>query len=156
MATNLHRILQNFQWRIATTTPTAGGRPFRLVDPLADEIENTTGSLRKFYVAWSGSEEDLDLTDGYDRQAEHAISTVFHYPDATFENYGNLRDLVLQDRHDLIKTLRNNDNRLGYDADNTTDAIGLWHRVRADDELDTGDAVWILTINWTCTISEVE
>jgi hypothetical protein len=141
MATNLHRVLQNFQWVIASTTPTAGGRPFRMVDPAADEMENNTGTLRKFFVVWNSSDQDLDVTDGFSRQAPHEISTMVHYPTANVPSY---------------ERLRNNDNRDGYSDANPTDNIGLWSRTRQDDELDTGDDVWILTTRWECVISEVE
>ena len=155
MATFAHNVIDNFRYRLETLTPTAGGRPFRFADPFADEIGNQSGSKRRFFVAWTGSGPDTDLTDMRERTAEHDYVLTVFYPTAN-QNFHELTKLVLQDRHDIVDLLRDPTSWVGTDADNTTTALGIYHRMRSGDELTLDDDVWSLEISWTITLNEVE
>lgn len=156
MATQLHRILENFEWRLETLTPTTGKTKFKVVDPINDDIGDHSGSFRRFYVEWESSQEDLTMTDGYSRRAEHSIRLTVFYPASKARSHKDLRSIILQDRHDIIKRLRDTQYYNGFNADNSSTDLGLEYRQRLDDELTTGEHLWVFEMTFECTIEEIE
>jgi hypothetical protein len=68
-----------------------------------------------------------------------------------------MHHIVLQDRHDIIKQLRDDTKRRGYNADNTTTDVGLYQRRRNGDQLIKDDPkLWRLLMEWECKILESE
>lgn len=159
MATNLHRAIDNFIYRIEATTPTSQviGNRFIHWDPTYEESEPdfSTGFFRHFTVEWKDSDGDSAATNVDDREAWHNFHVAVYYP--LILPWLQMHYAILQDRHDLIKALRTKANCLGYSADYPTTDIGLYHRHRTGDELiKQSPEVWELTTNWRCKIRESE
>ena len=159
MATNIHRVLDNFKWKLEGITLTNARVNNRLAeyDPLLEPIPQCSSAwFRRFYIEWNDSGEDGHATDSDRREAAHLFRLFINYPEILPHNV--LRDLYLQDRHDIAKTLRAPASRLGYDASNTTTDIGLYHRKRVGDAMQIGtfEKVRQLVTDWRCLIREDE
>lgn len=157
MATNLHYLLPNFIYWIEQTTPTCQfhRNPFRVFDDTYTEPELGDGFVRRFIVDWRDSDNDIDATDHSNREALHNVMLTVFYP--VVLRKAEMYEMVLQDRHDLIKVLRCKDSAVGYSEDNPTDEIGLYNRYRIGDELDKEEQrLWFITTNWQCKMREVE
>jgi len=168
MATSLHRIYQNFQWRMETITPTntatSAKAYFRRYDPLKSDPPDSSGGWRKFFVKISGGDEDLGASDAQARESWMAAAIFVAYPARA--GYDDMNRLVQQDRHDILKQMRTGadiiaaaqtrENRLGYDADNTTTNIGLIHREPSGWNLDDAEAVWFLELRFKIYVRELE
>jgi hypothetical protein len=137
MATSLHLIHKNFNWRIESLTPTHttfAQKKFFNIDPLRQPEEITTGMTRGFAVRWAGSSEPDDPTDMYDRAADHVFELRIVYAIGQYGlGWNNGHELALQDRHDIVEELRDTSSYVGYDADNTSTDIDLKHRVLQSD-----------------------
>jgi hypothetical protein len=173
MSTNLHRVVSNTRWRIEALTPShVYGPPdspikFRRFDPFEAEPANTSGWVRAFFVHWLGSSLDIGATNLDIREAIHPVFVHIIYPPAALP-YEELEAMWLQDRHDIIKAMRDQAQRAGYDADNTTGDIGLMVRrrgspdtVRAGGELIPGlvnlnPNILQLVIELHCEVREEE
>lgn len=157
MATQLDKILQNFVWRIEQIAPTSTleTKLFRSFDPWKLKGQESSGLQRGFFVTWAGSEADLDVQDGATRTAKHRIAvSVIYAPQVP---YLQVQQLVVLDRHDLLKQLRNPDSWKGYSDSNPTDELGLNSRFRTEDSLDAEDRQgWVYQSTWECTVYEVE
>lgn len=161
MASTADKVLQNFKWRIETIT-LAHVRPGRnklrwlgkRVDP-----DVSTGTERAFNVFWAGQTEpdEENVRDINERIDRHRFRVEVYYPADAIELL-ELQIMILKDRHDIYKQLRNMDNRLGYNASNTSENIGLWAReIDEDWELDDeSDITWILRSTWYSDIRESE
>jgi len=167
MATLLHRVLDNFYWRIGAISPTYSGegRPvgrFRAwdVEDGRDPAKGT-GWTRRFWVEWLGSDEDIGATTNEIREAWHTYRVHVIYPRRQGSHRRTMA-MIAQDRHDLCRHLRGaiaTDHRLGYDDDNPTTNIGLAKRVRTGDELRLlagNDKIYELVLEWTCFVLETE
>lgn len=150
----LHRVLENFAWRVEAITPTLdAGRKFRRVDKLAYEVNDTSGTFRRFWVMWNGSGSDENVTDGSARVSVHEIELGVIYPTASTRDWHALQAIVVQDRHDLISHLQNR-NLAGFSAASPSTDIGLYTRERASDDVDRDESLWVLTLEWRCTVYE--
>jgi hypothetical protein len=157
MSTNLHRVIENFYWRINGLTPTDQYKrtKFRPYNPLNEDVPENTGGLRQYYVEWMGSDEDTGATDMDNREAWHTIRVYVEYPAVL--RFRELESMILQDRQDLIKELRDIANRDGYSDDFSSTNIGLIRRLRFGDELDkSNESIWRLATEWRCFIRESE
>lgn len=167
MATLLHRVLDNFYWRITSTSPTYSGSAravarFREWDP-TDGKDPTKGSgwTRRFWVEWTGSDADEGATSVELREAWHTYRVHILYSRKN-HSHRALMDMIVQDRHDLCRTLRGGiatDHRLGYNDDNATTEIGLAKRYRTGDELrllDANGQVFEAVTEWKCYVQETE
>lgn len=164
MASSANLVLDNFYWRIEAITPTSsvvGRRAFRRIDTLDIDPAQSSGLSRGFRVAWVASDEEHQvsgegITDGlYNRAATHTFEVEVYY--STKLKWTDLHTVVLSDRHDLTKQLRDPDTWVGYNASNTTTDIGIYDRIRESDELDTDDpGYWVLRQSWRVIINEVE
>lgn len=161
MATSAHLVLDNFYWRIETITPTNltdCRNYYREIDgnTIKQDFPDGTAGIRRFFVEWTDSDSDVDATDHDNREAHHNFIVTVCYPGSSLP-WRRLHKLILQDRHDLIKQLRDDDNKVGYNASNTTTDIGLMHRFRGGDELiKEEDEIWRLRIQFRCLIEENE
>jgi len=159
MATNLHRVLLNCAWRTAAVVPTNTTSPLRFeeYDPIVvPDPPDTSGFTRKFYWQWISSDEDVETTDYTRREAHHLLRLVVEYP--LRYPWTAMQAMIVQDRHDLAKALRDQRNRLGYDDDHTTTDIGLYIRKRAGDKIDRNDhpRFWHYVADWRCKVREDE
>lgn len=158
MATALHNVRRNFEWVIRAITPTCVVNPnlFEPLNPLVDQGKDSSGWARKFWVQWTGSDNDSAATDADRRECWHQYIVTVLYP--TCESWDDLQDMIAIDRHQLRLALRWDDNRLGYDADHTTTDIGLYVRQCTGDEIDdkTDPTVHRLRMAWRCKIRETE
>lgn len=157
MAAQAHLVRKNFVWRIEAVTPTettlARRASFTEVDPLRIDPEQSSGYQRAFSVQWQGSEGD-QLDDLLLRQQSHMYAVEVYY--STKLKYDDLHDIILQDRHDITKTLRNPSNVIGYsDAQSSTD-IGVGGRWFDSDEIVREDNLWTYRAMWRVTITETE
>jgi len=133
MATYLHRVAENFRWRMEGITPahSYGSPPirFRRFDPVDDEPDNTSGWVRRFFSRWVGAQIDSAATNLEGREAVHLVELHVLYPTAALP-FDTLESMMLQDRHDIAKTLRDQGKRNGWsDATASTD-IGIYMRRR--------------------------
>ena len=163
MATSLHRVLDNFYWRIQSISPTYTGRVkarFEEWDPdIGLDPAKGSGWARKFWVEWNGSGPTNDAA-AIQRESDHTYVVHVLYPRKG--PHRETMDMIAQDRHDLEKTLRGQiptDHRLGYDDDNTTTNIGLMSRRRAEDDLrpfPLNNEIWELRMEYECSVREDE
>lgn len=157
MATTLDKIFQNFIYRIEAITPTSNicGKNFNRLDPKQIALNESAGLERNFVITYLGSDSDDTPTDEAIRTAEHKfLVQVLYNPGRGWEV---AHELILNDRHDLIKALRDDAKFDGYDSSHTTDAIRLHGRIRENDEIDMSDPdVWVYRAIWKCYITEEE
>jgi len=158
MGSNADRVIANTRWRIESTSPThqRPRKPFRWMDLAGVDAENYP-ALRLFQVLWLEEEDDEDsVTDLVERRAVHKILIEVAYAD----DYGlELRqEIMLQDRHDLIKTLRDPRLFAGTSASDPTGETGLQARrvTAARREFDDDANMAILRIECDCEIWETE
>ncbi|MCP4549519.1 MAG: hypothetical protein GY835_23940 [bacterium] len=156
MATSIHRCRQNAVWKIEGITPTVQAtRKFVEFDPFKADAKKSSGWFRKFFIDYDDTTEDASATNIDLREAWHTWSLQVFYP--TESTHQTLTDAILQDRHQLLKALRASGSWKGYDADNTTDDIGMHYRRAEATELDKEDPdVWILVIQLRTKIRESE
>ena len=161
MATLLHRALENLCYWTEQISPTDTRSAARFArfdstkhkDPPAER--QSSGWMRVFKVRWRGSSAaDEDVTDRYERTADHNVQVRVHYPIILDEE--RMRALILQDRHDLYKCWRDDNKFVGWDADNLTDKV-LMDRIPISDELDdTSPFQWVVIYSLTMRHREVE
>jgi len=163
MATNLHRVRQNFEYQMAqigAPTNTAGGAvpEFRVFDPHRDDQGETSGWMRRFFVERLSSTLRTEIQLPGLRFDFHTYELVIFYPREATGDHGRWHDLVDQDRHDIIKRLHGNDSTstLTGIAGNDTQATGLRQRHFEGDEIRDINDVTALVITWRCAIEEVE
>jgi hypothetical protein len=133
MATTLHRVWQNFIWRIGSLTPTCtrGTLRQKFVHLNGVQPGQAPGTSRGFEVALLRGGTSGEPTNFHARRGIHQFLVEVFYdktlkPDARHE-------VILQDRHDITTELRRPGGWVGYDATHTTDSIML-SRENVDDE----------------------
>jgi hypothetical protein len=154
--------LRNFKWRLENTTlaydrPGDRGDALRWIDEVVTDPESTAGLTRKFNVVWlgqTGPDEESDVSDISERIADHQFEVNVYY--ATEIPLLTRQAMALQDRHDIYKTLRNMDNRVGY-SDAVTTGVVVQTRELDEAEVDRDNPFyWRYTSVWNCTIFETE
>ena len=155
MAAQIHSVLNNFYYQIKLIVPTSKlvNQKFYDIDPSLDEINDSSGDARAFFVEWKDSDADRWATDDDYREAQHNFHVVVHYP--LVLPWDKMFELISLDRSDLIYRLRRKIYTVGV-AGNATRDVGLMNRTRSGDQLDTNGPVWILTTAWRCKIEESE
>lgn len=173
MAATLHRVRENFIYWIEQITPTntsAVDREFQWVDSARFSASgDSSGHARNFDVVWSPGEEDhivgsqLVIDALNSRIAEHMFVVRLFLPASWLS--GDLHNVMLDDRHDVIKQLGDPAKWVGYDASNTTTEIGLYDRVKVTEELvkeaadsddeDEADS-YVLNMVFRCVVEETE
>lgn len=157
MATTLHRVWQNFVWRIQSLTPTCTRGTIRetFVHLNGATPGQSAGTSRGFEVTLLRGSTSGEPTNLYSRRGVHQFLVEVYYdralkPDARHE-------VIPQDRHDITTELRRPGGWVGYDATHTTDAI-MQARENIDDEyeiVETESNV-ILRMPWRVRVREVE
>jgi len=155
-----YRVLDNIRMHLAAISPseTATSAPGRFREWIDNDNlpGDASGSSRLYQLAWLGSGPDEGVTDGYSRLATHRIRIDVFY--SSRHPNDALQRLVMRDRSDIVKRLNVptvNGSLVGY-AGATTAPIGLYNRVRDDDELTRVDDLYILRMVWRCQIDETE
>ncbi len=165
MASTLNRVLQNFVWRMDAITPTdatiIGQNRFIQTDPFRIDPEQSSGLTRHYSVLWMGGGSgqtvgEEGVIDGLtDREATHTIELRTYYHPSKIK-FDRLQLAIAQDRHDILKTLRDPDTFVGYNASNTATDIGLLDRYNTDETVDYSDTLITVTYGWQCIIRESE
>lgn len=154
---SLGDVFQNFAWRIEAISPTAqaGIGPFRMVDPEIADVE--TLRHRSFALFWESSDEDAGPTDLYDRWAVHTFTLEVYYRagDQGIPN-SKAHTLILADRDDICRTLRDPDLWAGTSDAASSTEIGLKDRRRVGDELERDEDTYTYRATWECHVREVE
>ncbi len=156
MATLLHRTLDNFVYQMEQIDPTStlSHNRFTNIDPTySTQVDNSASRL--FYIEWTDSDGEIDAgtTDSDRREAFHNYLIHIFYP--VSGNYSDMHNLILQDRHDIVKRIRRKEFAAGVSGDATLDT-GIYHRSRVGDELRKENDVWELVIKFRCKIMESE
>lgn len=158
MASTADLVLKNICWTIESITPTHS-RPdknFRWFDRTSFDPESSAGIVRLFSVLWQNQSEELGITDTEDREANHTYVISVAYPPDGYR-LSLLQEIILQDRHDIIKALRDPNSWDGYNSKNTTTDIGLYNReFKSAEMIEVNDSVWELRLTVICTIKEGE
>jgi hypothetical protein len=159
-----HRVLDNFYWRIeALTPPTVAGikTEYFEVDPDRIAPEQSSGLTRGFSVSWNtgGADHEMggqQVTDGLeDRNSDHEFTVEMIYSKKL--GHRDLMSAMLQDRGAILKEMGNADKWIGFNASNTTTAIGLWDRICVSSERDAEDESFtVLRMVFRCAINESE
>jgi hypothetical protein len=154
MATNLHRVYQNFIWRIESIPPTCTrpGKNFVSLGNVA--ASESTGTSRGFRVKRQGRETESELTDLYQRTATHDYRVEVYYPSALSQDA--IEEIISQDAHDIIKTLRDPASYLGFNSANNNTNIGVRSRMEISDQVNESASLWTLQINFKCLVTEIE
>jgi hypothetical protein len=159
---SLYRVPENFTWRIEAITPTAPGLRFRRWDGFrGDDPANASGWARRFRVSYEHLIEELGMTDGSIREAEHLFSLEVAYPLAAYRSHLARVQAMLRDADDLITCLRHDIRYVGYDDDNPSADIGLAGRWLDGQEIvvlsdDDDKAVHGLRQEWRVQVREPE
>lgn len=156
MATNIHRVLENFKWRIEAIAPTSttSTREFIWYDELVLDADQSAGMTRGFNVHWLGRGPAHEVDDLIERVAIHRIQVTVAY--STQFELLKRQQLMLQDAHDLIKVLRDDRYWVGYSDSATSTDIGLFDRSLDGDEVITEPLTWYYRQTWLCHVHEVE
>ena len=153
----LHRVLQNFRMLIESITPTEllrTGARFRWSDPQRTDADVSAGTARTFCVVWRGSTAVHEVEDLTERWAIHEFAVDVSYPAEMEAEFRHM--VVAQDRHDIVKTLRDPTYFVGYPG-SAVPSIGLHSRELATDELtQESPQTWRYRQTWRCVICEAE
>lgn len=157
MGSQADRVLRNFSWRVRSIAPThqRPGKRFAWYDPRRLDSD-ASPVCRLFNVRWLGDDDDgSSVTDMVERRALHRYRLDVLYPD---EHESMLQqEIILQDRHDLIKALRDDRLWVGTSADDPAADIGLQSRRNLPSELiDDDTSTSTLRMVWECEIWETE
>lgn len=160
MAATAQLVFENFIWRIESKTPTD-------TSVLTEGFLYSSGYKvpeetrpRSFSVLWNSSGEDAMaggdpiVEDLSGRIADHQYTVEVYYR-AEFGDR-DLQKVILLDRHDIAKQLRDPALFVGYDDDNSSASLGVCDRKRVSDEIERGEVVWTYRSVWALIISEDE
>jgi len=159
MASQADRVLHNFRWRIEGTAPThqRPRKPFRWMDLAQMDMDNHP-ALRLFQVRWlsEGRDDGDSVTDLAERRALHRYAIEVYY--AADYDLATIQEIVLQDRHDLLKTLRDPRLFVGTGSGDSTSDVGLVARRSVGIRTDFNDEerIIILRLEYECEIWETE
>ncbi|MEE9366924.1 MAG: hypothetical protein V3W44_09580 [Dehalococcoidales bacterium] len=130
---------------------------FTYVDPFRAELDSL-GASRIFTINWLEAQPDEEIHSGPDaRRGDHLIEVVVWYPlGPDGFKWLDAQKMVMQDRHVIIKQLRDDAKWIGFNADNTGTDIGLHKRWPEGEEIETDDGSLIFRSKWACKVYEVE
>ena len=154
---SLSEIYDNFVWRIESISPSnaQAREKFRHNDVPLYMTEEQSLADRLVSVYWESGDEVQEFSDLTRRWSDVDLTVEVAY-DAT-RDLDKLHALMLSDRNQIIKDLRDPAKFVGYNSSNAVTDIGLKNRVFTGDELDRDrETKWILRQTWRCTIEEQE
>jgi len=166
MTATANLVYANFVWRIEAIDPTAttvAKDRFFCIDRRAvhgTDPRTSSGLTRGFVVTWRGAGEQnvvggSAICDTYSsRMADHTFELEMFY--SAKLKWDDAQQLILSDRHDIIKALRYPSTWVGYDASHTATAIGLANRWIDSEETEATDDYLALRQTWRCSIEETE
>lgn len=157
MATTLHRALQNFVYVleevVTPTSLTPNDNRFERYDPDLADCPVSSAGVRKYFVEYLTSDPDRGATDVYSREAEHYVRLSIEYPKPPFDSLV-LQTIILQDRHDIVKALRDTQYNVGWKDGagtvNTTGATGIMtlRELISCELVRTNRSIWRLVMVW--------
>lgn len=155
MATTLHRVRQNFVWRLKAVTPTCdiSGERFEQLDASKLDKTDSQGLERSFQVNLLEGGPDLEATSAAYRSSVYTFLVQVVYwpgrgPDACHE-------IMLQDQWDMVKALRDDRLYVGYEDANPSTDICIVSRELEGQRVDYSDPeVWILQQTWQVQVTE--
>lgn len=155
MSSKADLVLENIYWRVESIDPSHSGQGFRPIDPAKLTPEQLADGERLFWVDWVDEELPEDgVSDIYERIAPHRFELRVIYSACDLQKR---QKKALQDRHDIIKALRDTTLFVGYEAGNASADTGLiarWvRRVERTDETEGADT---MVYSLECTIQETE
>lgn len=156
MANEAKRVRKNFIWRLENLSMTASDPAIKDnlfnihldEDPLAAD-----GYTRSFIVEWDGRVAESDLTNLTNSVSDHAFSVEVYYRPNDFSR-DIAMSMILDDQRDIVKELNDPSKWVGYDADNTSDDIGLKHRMIQRVTRQAVENIWVLRFETICTLFE--
>jgi hypothetical protein len=156
-----YRVLDNFRHLLDGISPSEVdvSAPSRFEEWFDNDTEpgDSTGSSRRYRLAWLGSGKDGPPFDGHSRTADHDILLEVFY--SSRYPGDELSRIVMRDRHDIAKALNVGspgvDSRLGYSGSPSAD-IGLELRTRIEDRLERKGHLYYMRQLWRCQIRETE
>ena len=150
------QVFKNIVWRIGALSPTSvlASERFRHLDNPTRQGEDQSLADRSFQIYFDSSERVETYSDLAHRWNDVTYVMEFGYKAERLQ--GNFHQLLLDDRNDLLKLLRDPANYSGYSDDNSTDDIGLKNRVFDGDELEREGPTWIYRMRWIHKIEEAE
>jgi len=154
VATNLHRVLENFRWRIGQIAPTCttARKGFTSPDATKSRTTQSSGQLRDFVVRWDSSGGDEGPSDTNGRIADHQVMVEAIYP--VVLNEDQLQEMIVLDRHDIAFQLQQSANVLGYSDDAPTTDVGIMLRQRVRDNLERQAQIWRLKMTFRVKVRE--
>jgi len=155
MANELLSVYQNFVWRMESITPTCtkSAESFQRMDPQITDPSESTALTRSFSVAYDGSGRAGELEDLWARMGNHTFILEVNYVDLS---WADLQEIVIQDRGDTIKTLRDPASWVGTSAAASDTQIGLFDRQYVRNEVINQGSFWTNRFEFACTVREVE
>lgn len=158
MATNLHRVGQNFVYRIGLITPQLT-QAQRLTLPAKfhhlDGVDprQSSGCTRGFEVRRLSRGEPEGVTSLYSRTSVHAYLVEVYY--SSEFRPSAVDEITSQDAHDIIRALRAPSSWKGYAGSPTTE-IGIRSRLETGDELVYERGLTTLQIRFATRVTEIE
>lgn len=155
MASCADLVVDNIRWRLTELDLSYAGRGLQPIDPDQMKPEDMAGCERLFWVEWDG--EDLPeggVSDITERIADHRMTVqVIYSKQIAIERRTRM---MLQDRHDIIKCMRDVDLFNGHAKDSTasTGLLARWVRSASRTGGVTGSDV--MEFELECTIQESE
>lgn len=154
MSATAHLVARNFRWRLERMSPTASSRNrFKWQDRI--DPDQSPGTIRAFNVTWLGSESAHEVEDKTGQCKAHKFQLDVAYPRDTLDPEP-LQNMMLQDRFDAIKDLRDSAYWTGHADDSSAD-LGLYDReFERDERLDVSPYTTLWRSVWRCLIWEDE
>ena len=156
MATTVDKVRRNFAWRVESiaTTSDICGRRFFEVDPRDLGRTESGGLERGFFVTWLSSEPQQAVTDQWQWVTNNRFAVEVLY--TPVRGWTDSHDLVLSDRWDLIRTLRDDTLYVGTSDTDSTSDLDLIERWFEGDEfiIEPDSEVFVYRQTWRCTIRE--
>lgn len=156
MATTLHRVLENFRWRVESAVPTCDipGKGFHRLDPTKLAETDSQGLERGFTVRLVGGGDDLEATCAAYRSSVYTVLLVVIYSPGRGEE--TTQEVIAQDQFDLAQALRDDRLYVGWSADNPTDELQIVARELKSQTVDySDDEIWLLQQEWLVQLTEV-
>jgi len=154
---SLDQVYQNIIWRVEAITPTFTISPSRFLHndfPLHMTDEQALKE-RLFSAEWDRGDPVSDFSDLNQRWSPQFFTFEISY-DAS-RDLDKLHALMFDDRNKIHAALRNPDNFVGYDDDNSATDINLKGRWLDSEEVDKDrETMWVMRQLWRLTVAEDE
>tara|TARA_Y100000310_G_scaffold295741_1_gene327373 strand:- start:134 stop:601 length:468 start_codon:yes stop_codon:yes gene_type:complete len=154
---SLGQIYQNIIWRVEAITPsfTISPSKFRHNDQPLHMTDEQALKERMFSVEWDRGDPVTDFSDLNDRWSPQFFIFEISY-DAS-RDLDKYHELMFSDRDQIHSAMRNPDNFMGYNDDNSTADIGIKGRWLDSEEQDSDrETMRIMRQIYRLTVSETD